>query len=45
MSPSAVRAVHAVLAGAFKQAKVWGWIDHNPEGVGHPSGCEANRRP
>jgi integrase len=30
MSPSAVRDVHAVLAGAFKQAQVWGWIDHNP---------------
>ena len=30
MSPSAVRDVHAVLAGAFKQAQVWGWIDRNP---------------
>ena len=30
MSSSAVRDVHAVLAGAFKQAQVWGWIDHNP---------------
>jgi integrase len=30
MTPSAVRDVHAVLAGAFKQAQVWGWIDHDP---------------
>jgi integrase len=30
MAASAVRDVHAVLAGAFKQAQVWGWIDHDP---------------
>jgi integrase len=30
MTASAVRDVHAVLAGAFKQAQVWGWIDHDP---------------
>jgi integrase len=30
MTASAVRDVHAVLAGAFKQAQVWGWIDRNP---------------
>jgi hypothetical protein len=30
MTASAVRDVHAVLAGAFRQAQVWGWIDHSP---------------
>jgi integrase len=30
MTASAVRDVHAVLSGAFKQAQVWGWIDHDP---------------
>jgi integrase len=30
LSASAVREVHSVLSGAFKQALVWGWIAHNP---------------
>jgi len=30
MTASAVRDVHAVLAGAFKQALVWGWINQDP---------------
>jgi len=30
LSASAVREVHTVLSGAFKQALVWGWIVHNP---------------
>jgi integrase len=30
MTASAVRDAHAVLAGAFKQAQVWGWTDHDP---------------
>ena len=30
MTASAIRDVHAVLSGAFKQAVVWGWIGHNP---------------
>jgi hypothetical protein len=30
MTASAIRNVHAVLSGAFKQAMVWGWISHNP---------------
>jgi hypothetical protein len=28
MTPSAIRDIHAVLSGAFKQAMVWGWISH-----------------
>jgi hypothetical protein len=30
LSASAVREVHTVLSGAFKQALVWGWTGHNP---------------
>jgi integrase len=30
LSASAVREVHSVLSGAFKQALAWGWIAHNP---------------
>jgi integrase len=30
LKASAVHEVHAVLAGALKQAVVWGWIGHNP---------------
>jgi hypothetical protein len=30
LSASAVREVHSVLSGAFKQALGWGWIAHNP---------------
>jgi integrase len=30
LSPSAVRDVHAILSGAFKQAVVWEWSSKNP---------------
>jgi integrase len=30
MSASALRDVHAILSGAFKQAMRWGWITQNP---------------
>jgi len=30
VSASAVREIHSVLSGAFKQAVVWGWTTHNP---------------
>jgi integrase len=30
LSASAVREVHSVLSGAFRQAVVWGWVSHNP---------------
>jgi integrase len=30
LSASAVREVHTVLSGAFKQAVAWGWAGHNP---------------
>jgi integrase len=30
LSASAVREVHTVLSGAFKQALVWGWTAYNP---------------
>jgi hypothetical protein len=30
LSASAVRDVHAILSGAFRQAMVWGWIDTDP---------------
>jgi hypothetical protein len=35
MTQSAVRGVHAVLAGAFRQAQVWGWGRPRPDGAGH----------
>jgi integrase len=30
LSASAVREVHSVLSGSFRQAVVWGWAGHNP---------------
>jgi hypothetical protein len=40
MTPSAIRDVHAVLSGAFKQAMVWGWISHNPVPLTTPPAVE-----
>jgi ubiquinone/menaquinone biosynthesis C-methylase UbiE/integrase len=47
MTPSAIRDVHAVLSGAFKQAMVWGWISHNPVPLTTPPAVEPpdTRRP
>jgi integrase len=36
VSASAVREVHSVLSGAFKQAAVWGWTTHNPAKLATP---------
>jgi hypothetical protein len=36
VSASAVREVHSVLSGAFKQAVVWGWTAHNPARLATP---------
>jgi integrase len=36
VSASAVREVHSVLSGAFKQAVVWGWTTHNPAKLATP---------
>jgi integrase len=36
VSASAVREVHSVLSGAFKQAVVWGWASHNPAKLATP---------
>jgi integrase len=36
VSASAVREVHSVLSGAFKQAMVWGWTTHNPARLATP---------
>jgi integrase len=36
VSASAVREVHSVLSGAFKQAVVWGWTTHNPVRLATP---------
>jgi integrase len=36
VSPSAVREMHSVLSGAFKQAVVWGWTAHNPAKLATP---------
>ena len=36
VSASAVREVHSVLSGAFKQAVVWGWAAHNPAKLATP---------
>jgi integrase len=36
VSASAVREVHSVLSGAFKQAVVWGWTTHNPARLATP---------
>jgi integrase len=40
MTASAIRDVHAVLSGAFKQAMVWGWISHNPVRLTTPPAVE-----
>jgi hypothetical protein len=40
MTASAIRNVHAVLSGAFKQAMVWGWISHNPVPLTTPPAVE-----
>ena len=40
MTPSAIRDIHAVLSGAFKQAMVWGWISHNPVPLTTPPAVE-----
>jgi integrase len=36
VSASAVREMHTVLSGAFKQAVVWGWTTHNPAKLATP---------
>jgi integrase len=36
LSASAVREVHTVLSGAFKQAVGWGWTGHNPAKLATP---------
>jgi integrase len=36
VSASAVREVHSVLSGAFKQAVVWSWTTHNPARLATP---------
>jgi integrase len=36
LSASAVREVHTVLSGAFKQAVAWGWSGHNPAKLATP---------
>jgi hypothetical protein len=36
VSASAVRVVHSVLSGAFKQAVIWGWAGHNPAKLATP---------
>ena len=36
VSASAVREMHTVLSGAFKQAVVWGWTGHNPAKLATP---------
>jgi integrase len=46
MTPSAVRDVHAILAGAFKQALVWGWINRDPVALAtRPAVKRADVRP
>jgi integrase len=39
LSASAVREIHTVLSGAFKQAVVWGWAGHNPAKLVTPPGA------
>jgi integrase len=39
LSASAVREVHTVLSGAFRQAVVWGWAAHNPAKLATPPGA------
>jgi integrase len=36
VSASAVREMHTVLSGAFKQAVIWGWAGHNPAKLATP---------
>ena len=36
VSASAVREMHTVLSGAFKQAVIWGWAGHNPARLATP---------
>jgi integrase len=36
LSASAVREVHTVLSGAYKQAVAWGWAGHNPAKLATP---------
>jgi integrase len=36
LSASAVREIHTVLSGAFKQAVAWGWTGHNPAKLATP---------
>jgi integrase len=36
LSASAVREVHSVLSGAFRQAVVWGWAAHDPAKLATP---------
>jgi integrase len=36
LSASAVREIHTVLSGAFKQAVAWGWAGHNPAKLATP---------
>jgi integrase len=36
LSTSAVREIHSVLSGAFRQAVVWGWAGHNPAKLATP---------
>jgi integrase len=45
MSPSAVRDVHAVLAGAFKTGPGLGLDRPQPDDAGHPPSGPATRRP
>ena len=40
VSASAVREVHSVLSGAFKQAVVWGWSAHNPVRLATPPAAD-----
>ena len=40
MTASAIRDIHAVLSGAFKQAMVGGWISHNPVRLTTPPAVE-----
>jgi len=46
MTASALRDIHAILSGAFKQAMVWGWITQNPVAAATaPSNEPADVRP
>jgi integrase len=43
LSASAVREVHTVLSGAFKQAVAWGWTSHNPAKLATPPSAGKSR--